>query len=118
MGGSTLTLKGTGDIISLKVVSPTELQVPSEGFSAVLKEDGKLHWSDGDIWVREGEVRSEDLDNRSVDRSEERSESRQVEKRSPSTNQVRDGDNDGQDRLRNQTRSRSRPRGSDAKRRR
>lgn len=112
ISGTTLTLRGTGEKIGLKIISPTELEVPSDGFVAVLKEDGKLHWSDGDIWARDDDANLEELDNRRNDRSEERSEDRQVKQRSPSTRQARDDD-----KPKKRSRSRSKPRGSDKKRR-
>lgn len=54
ISGTTLTFKSTGNTVALELIHSKEFQMTHEGniLRAVLAEDGKLHWSHGDVWSR------------------------------------------------------------------
>jgi hypothetical protein len=57
--GTRLTWKSSGEKTKLKDVTATSCKVTLKTGASVegnLGEDGKLHWSDGDVWHREGSV--------------------------------------------------------------
>lgn len=53
--GTLLTFNSSGETVDIDIVNPTQCRMVWKGHSCtgVLREDGKLHWSDGDVWSRD-----------------------------------------------------------------
>lgn len=54
IAGTTLTWRKSRHETDLELLSPTKVRMTMKGteYTGVLHEDGKLHWSDGDVWMK------------------------------------------------------------------
>lgn len=81
ISGTTLIFHDTRETVALQLINSKEFRMmwKGENCKAVLRDDGKLHWSDGDVWSRakpapttaaslakENELRMETLKNAAI----------------------------------------------------
>lgn len=81
ISGTTLIFHDTRETVAIQFMNPREFKMiwKGENCKAALRDDGRLHWSDGDIWTRakpatttapslakEEELRAEALKNASI----------------------------------------------------